>query len=69
MGKYLLFAGDKFYPAGGWKDFKGSYSSVADALVAALDFSPEWGQIVAKADGSIVKEWRKDSEKGQESSK
>ena len=29
---YLLFAGNKYYPEGGWEDFKGSFSSAEEAM-------------------------------------
>ena len=32
MKRYLLFAGDKMYPAGGWNDFIGSYDTQAEAV-------------------------------------
>lgn len=34
MGRYLLFAGDAYYPGGGWSDYQGSFSSVKAALDA-----------------------------------
>lgn len=36
MKRYLLFAGDRFYPYGGWKDFISSYDTIDEAK-AALD--------------------------------
>ena len=35
MNRYLLFAGDAFYPMGGWQDFHGSFDSVSEALAFA----------------------------------
>jgi len=32
MKQFLLFAGDNFYPAGGWKDFVASYDSAGAAF-------------------------------------
>jgi hypothetical protein len=29
--RYLLFAGDYYYPAGGWKDFYGAFESLEEA--------------------------------------
>jgi hypothetical protein len=31
MKRYLLFAGQYYYPGGGWADFIGSYDAVAEA--------------------------------------
>lgn len=47
MGRYLLFAGEDYYAAGGWNDYIGSFSSVKAALQAVEDtrrvvVSPEW---------------------------
>jgi hypothetical protein len=30
MKRYLVFAGDDYYPAGGWGDFQGSFDSAVD---------------------------------------
>lgn len=64
MGRYLLFAGDEYYPAGGWQDYKGRFDSVKEALKAAaggtrnLDFQGtwDWWQIVDLATGKMVAE-------------
>lgn len=31
---YIVFAGDYYYPFGGWDDFKGSHQSLDDAKVS-----------------------------------
>jgi len=31
MKRFLLFAGDFYYPNGGWDDFKGDFDSVENA--------------------------------------
>jgi hypothetical protein len=31
MKRYLVFAGDDFYPSGGWKDLKDSFNSFEEA--------------------------------------
>lgn len=56
MGRYLLFAGDRYYPSGGWRDFKMAFASVALAKAAALGFSDDydWWQIVDKETHQIV---------------
>jgi hypothetical protein len=33
MKRYLLFAARDYYPDGGWRDFKGDFNSVEEALV------------------------------------
>ena len=35
MKRYLLFAGDQYYPSGGWNDFKNSFHSLKEATEAA----------------------------------
>lgn len=52
---YMLFAGDTYYPLGGWEDFKGFYPSVESAKDAllAMDYKPDWWQIVESA-GVVV---------------
>jgi hypothetical protein len=65
MGRYLLFAGDEYYPSGGWQDYKGRFDSVKEALKAAasgtknLDFQGtwDWWQIVDLATGKMVMEY------------
>lgn len=34
--KYLVFAGDTYYPGGGWVDYVSSYDAYEDARNAAL---------------------------------
>ena len=52
MDRYLLFAGDRYYPLGGWEDLKGEYPSVEKAKDAFLKISEEmdateiWGHLV-----------------------
>ena len=31
MKRFLLFAGDEYYPLGGWHDFKGDFETLEDA--------------------------------------
>jgi len=55
---YLVFSGNVYYPCGGWKDYKGSYSSLEEAVDAAKastnSDSATWWQVVH--DGNIVQE-------------
>lgn len=30
--RYWLFAGDTYYPRGGWEDYQGTYDSLAEAM-------------------------------------
>lgn len=60
MKRYLIFAGDRFYPSGGWKDFKQSCETVEDALVCLIDVlmndGADWYQIIDSVTAEIVKE-------------
>ncbi len=53
MKRFLLFAGDDYYPSGGWGDFVGSYDSVEEAIPDAYS---EWAHIVDTATGDVVRE-------------
>ena len=45
-GKWLLFAGEEFYPGGGEKDFKGAFSTRNDAELAAHSYEGwQWRHI------------------------
>lgn len=61
MKPYLVFAGNDYYPAGGWSDFRSSFDNINDATAEAErlvlepnpdDNSPqgdgrfEWAQVV-----------------------
>jgi hypothetical protein len=55
--KFLLFAGDLLYPAGGWRDFQGEFGSLEEALKAAKEvrggeYKYEWWEVVEN--GRIV---------------
>jgi hypothetical protein len=43
MNKYLLFAGDEFYPEGGMDDFIGSYDTVAECQFYSTKY--DWAHI------------------------
>ena len=46
MNKFLLFAGEEFYPGGGWSDFVGAYPTQHEAKEAATKQQGSWWQIV-----------------------
>jgi hypothetical protein len=46
MKRYLLFAGDEYYPAGGWEDFRGDFDNPSDAGALARAERWGWWQIV-----------------------
>lgn len=55
MNNYLLFAGDIFYPVGGWGDFIGSYSTPEEAKEAVESLAIiNWWHIVDLETEEIV---------------
>jgi len=34
MLRYLLFAGEQYYPGGGWEDYKGTFATLEEAQEA-----------------------------------
>lgn len=59
--KYYLFCGSKYYPSGGWQDFKNSFCSVDEAIAflnANVDiYERQWYQIVDIDNHLIIKEY------------
>ncbi len=49
---FLLFAGDTYYPSGGWEDYRGSFATLESAVDAAKGW--DWYHVVAG--GVIVRE-------------
>lgn len=63
--RYAVFAGDDYYPHGGWKDFRSVHETLveadaaADALVRAGDYmSPDWWQVVDLETQELLSEGR-----------
>lgn len=60
--KYALFAGSTYYPSGGWNDWRGSFSTIEEALIAGMDsvvhFGSgfDWWHIVDQEAGEIIRE-------------
>jgi hypothetical protein len=50
--KYLLFAGDTYYPSGGAKDFIGSYESLEEAIKAVPGY--DWAHIADSTSMDIL---------------
>lgn len=53
--KYLLFAGDYYYPVGGWNDFKGKFDDLEVAKQAAEEKNHDWAHIVNLDDTIMLK--------------
>ncbi len=43
---FLLFAGDNYYPSGGWSDFRGQYLTRELAEQAASSVRCDWWHVV-----------------------
>ena len=55
--RYLLFAGDRYYPAGGWNDFVDSFDTKEEALERAweaLSGMFDWYHIIDHETGEEV---------------
>lgn len=62
--RYLLFAGQRYYPSGGWDDYKMSFNSTESAMLAINGFQDDydWWQIVDRQTLTVVREepcWNK----------
>jgi hypothetical protein len=56
VNRYLLFAGDRYYPLGGFKDFRGSFTVVEAAVEYGRNETDDfdWWHVVDLLDGTIV---------------
>jgi hypothetical protein len=52
MKRYLNFAGDDYYPKGGWYDAGESHDNLQDAIEQA--YNNEWWHVVDLETGKIV---------------
>ena len=50
MKRFLLFAGEEYYPSGGWYDFRGAFDTVEEAKLAVFKLrgceNGYWSQII-----------------------
>ena len=48
MKRYLVFAGDTYYPNGGWDDIYGAYETSDEAVAAADEAHDQydWVQVI-----------------------
>lgn len=51
---YLVFAGDNYYPCGGFKDFKGEFESLTAAFRYIAITPCEWYHVVEYESKAIV---------------
>jgi hypothetical protein len=60
MKRFFLFAFDTYYPRGGWDDFRDSYETKEEAVIAAANAKCDWWQVVDSEAGDIVCSGRRD---------
>lgn len=46
MKRYAVFAGEQYYPCGGWGDYQGSYDTHDEAFAAAGAGKSDWFEVV-----------------------
>lgn len=62
MKRFLLFAGDEYYPLGGWRDFAKSADSAEELMIEVEKLSVEcdggffWFQIIDSETGEELDE-------------
>lgn len=61
MNRFLLFAGDRYYPEGGWNDYKRGFDSRREAekagdagLKTGDKRGWEWYQVVDQENGGVI---------------
>lgn len=59
MKKYLLFAGDNYYPMGGFDDFRGDFDTIelAEQHLKACFSDVDWAHIVDRDTRVIIKKY------------
>lgn len=58
MKRYMLFAGDTYYPAGGWDDFVLWFDEPEELAAYLKLYKPDWWQVVD------TKTWKRIDERG-----
>lgn len=60
MKRFLLFAGETYYPRGGWADFQSSADTLDEAVEKAANVADcDWWQIVDTQNMEVVKRGRR----------
>jgi hypothetical protein len=54
MKRFLVFAGDTYYPAGGWGDFVSDHDTADEATVAAMSRHADWREVIDTETGDDV---------------
>lgn len=57
MKRYLVFAGDQYYPAGGWEDFMGAFVTLEEAQDYYEKLTgTDWKQLVDLETQTVLKQ-------------
>lgn len=70
--RYLLFAGDQYYPVGGWDDFKGSFDTPDEAVDAIRHptepngWRTDWWHVIDGTTGDEVRDIFKEKRRGNQ---
>lgn len=51
---FLVFAGDNYYPSGGWNDYAGAWPTLEEAKFTAMRLPSQWAQIIDMRTGEDV---------------
>ncbi len=54
MNRYALFAGDRYYPSGGWEDYRGSFKTADEAMAEVTLVEFTWAHVVDLQFGIMV---------------
>lgn len=54
MKRYLVFAGEVYYPAGGWNDFIKDFDSETEATEFINNHKSQWAQVIDTQIGKEV---------------
>lgn len=57
--QYFVFAGESYYPGGGWQDYKGAVETIEQALTLVANIDCDWWQIVLIGSLTIEREGRR----------
>jgi len=54
LNRFLVFAGDAYYPTGGWEDFRGSFVTLEAARAFLSGYPHDWGHIIDITTGEFA---------------
>lgn len=55
--RYFLFTGFDYYASGGWRDFKGAYITLDDAIEVGMKSVEDWGHIIDSETLTVVAQY------------